>query len=83
MTLNWKHWLGESKKEKPGTSLTPEEIAALLQITPEALKEFEAAYRMEALDTVSDNFFEVNARQAKDQMSKESRLPENLIFRIG
>lgn len=83
MTLSLERWFGKRQKGKPGKALSPEEIAALLQTTPEALKEFEAAYRMEALDAVSDNFFEVNARQAKDQMSKESRLPEDLILRIA
>ena len=83
MALLLDQWFGKGKKGKPEKELTPEEIATLLQTTPEALKEFEAAYRIEALDTVSDNFFEVNARQAKEQMTRESRLPEALIFRIA
>lgn len=40
-------------------------IAKLLQTTPEALEEFEKAYHLGVLEEpVSDNLFEVNAKQA-------------------
>ncbi len=49
-------------------TLSKEEVAELLKISPQALEEFEAAYQKHALSgSLSDNFFEVNAKQAKKE----------------
>lgn len=54
-------------KRNTKTFLTKEEIAEMLKISPEAYEEFEKAYRNNVLISgVSDNFFEVNAKQAAE-----------------
>lgn len=46
-------------------TVNKDEIAAFLQTNPEALNEFEHAYGRLMLDQgPSDNFFEINAKQA-------------------
>ena len=54
-------------------------IAELLKVQPEKLEEFEAAYKQAALseDDISDNFFEVNSRQAS-AISHSRPIPENI-----
>lgn len=47
-----------------GTLLSKDRIAVLLKTTPEALNAFETVYAQHALNVESDNFFEVNSRQA-------------------
>lgn len=46
--------------------LNREQLAKLLQTTPDALQKFEEAYRKEILNnpSMSDNLFEINAKQA-------------------
>lgn len=54
-------------------------IAELLKVQPEKLEEFEAAYKQAALseDNISDNFFDVNSRQAS-AISHSRPIPENI-----
>lgn len=52
--------------KKPNVELTTDQIAELLKTTPEAIKAFEDAYQTQCLDTVSDNFFDINSRQMKN-----------------
>lgn len=49
-------------------SLTKDDIAHLLGTSPEALKEFEDAYRVHVLNNPEspDNYFGINAKQAKE-----------------
>jgi hypothetical protein len=49
---------------KTKTLLSKDEIVEMLKISPEAYDEFEKAYQNIALSNVSDNFFNVNAKQA-------------------
>ncbi|MDE5630260.1 MAG: hypothetical protein K2I70_01535 [Bacilli bacterium] len=53
-------------KGKTPTTIDKEEIAKLLSTNKEALEEFERAYAFHALNEkeLSDNFFEINSRQA-------------------
>lgn len=53
-------------KGKKPTTIDKDEIAKLLSTNKEALEEFEKAYAFYALNSeeLSDNFFEVNSRQA-------------------
>jgi hypothetical protein len=46
------------------TMLSKDEIAEMLKISPEAYEEFEKQYKNAALLSTSDNFFDVNAKQA-------------------
>lgn len=65
---------GENKKEREviymfdflkRKGISKEDIAKMLKTTPDALKDFEDAYKTYALsDTISDNLFEINAKQA-------------------
>lgn len=50
------------------------QIAQMLKTTPEALEAFENAYQTYSESEISDNLFEVNAKQAA---SEKSSLPEN------
>ena len=66
-------------------SLSKDDVAKLLQTTPGALDVFEKSYRP-SLQNVSDNFFEINAKQASAMGKKEEcnnpeliRLKENII----
>lgn len=60
-------------------TITMGEIAKLLSINPKALEAFEQAYSTNILnsDAVSENFFEVNSRQAS-AMNKDAEVKENL-----
>lgn len=61
--------------------LTKDEIAELLNVSPEALESFEKAYN--ATDTISDNIFKINAKQASSLINREkSTVSEELIDRI-
>lgn len=53
--------------KKPDTgnqTMTKDAIAEFLRIHPEALEAFETSYEKNALNEVSDNFFDINSRQA-------------------
>ena len=47
-------------------SISKEDIATLLKTNPNALEEFEKAYTSQVLSQTSDNFFEINSRQANE-----------------
>ena len=51
-------------KKSPQSTLTKDQIAELLKTTPEALEAFEAAYQSQAESEISNNFFDVNAKDA-------------------
>ena len=55
-----------------------DQIADLLKTSPEKLAQFEEAYRKAALcdDTISDNFFDINSRQASAQVRTNAAIPE-------
>ena len=58
-------WLLKRKNDHVG--LTKEEVAELLKIDKTALEEFEKSYEIHALtDSMPENFFEVNAKQAAE-----------------
>ncbi len=68
-------------KQTKKVELTKDEIAELLNVSPEALESFERAYN--AVDSISDNIFKINAKQAKELMSQnESTVSDKLIDRI-
>ena len=48
-------------------SISKEEIAKLLNTNPAALEAFEKAYATQALNTESDNFFDMNSRMAAEE----------------
>lgn len=55
---------------KAKCALTKDEIAEMLKISPEAYGAFEKAYNSNVLYTgTSDNFFEINAKQAAEEKS--------------
>ena len=52
-------------KGTPDTiALDKDAVANLLRVSPEALEAFESAYAKHALNQTSDNFFDINSRQA-------------------
>lgn len=55
-------------KNKDKATLSKDELAAFLKTTPEALEAFENAYKMHVMDdnTISDNLFRVNTKQATE-----------------
>lgn len=60
-------------------------IAELLQTSPEALDAFEATYAATALNEISDNFYQVNSRQAsaiRKSQAEGTVKPENMIQQI-
>lgn len=68
-------------KQIKNVELTKDEIAELLNVSPEALESFERAYN--AVDSISDNIFKINVKQIKEIMSQdESTVSEELINRI-
>ena len=66
--------------KEPNKSMDKDEISRLLQTTPEALEAFETAYSKAAIqmDENSDNFFDVNAKQAKEKL-KEGHMEEKSV----
>ncbi len=52
---------------KAGSILTKDELASILKTNKKALEAFEQSYSIHSLNTVSDNFFEVNAKQAASE----------------
>ena len=60
-------------KENKVDSITKDEIAKLLNTTPEALEAFEKAYKKEVLESenIPENFFKINAKQAAELNKKE------------
>lgn len=74
-------------KKKKDLGMSKEDIAELLKTNPEALAAFERAYEKEALDKISDNMFEVNAKQAAETktgivVSEEYPQLDDIINRI-
>ena len=61
-------------KNRNKAALTKDELAALLKTTPEALKAFEKAYELHSMkdEDMSDNLFEINAKQAASFNHKEN-----------
>ena len=55
--------------KKKATTLTEKELVKLLSTNSKALAAFEDKYKTEVLTKTSDNFFEINAKQAS-QMHK-------------
>lgn len=53
-------------KDKSKAALSKNAVAELLKVNPEALDAFEKAYTAKILDSpkISDNLFEINAKQA-------------------
>lgn len=66
--------------------MSKDKLAEILSTSPEALETFEKAYKKAALDKVSDNFFEVNAKQASLMRGASGQIAspdlERLIGRI-
>lgn len=58
-------------------SLTKDEIAELLKISPELLVKFEEAYQVISNEPEKDNFFKVSAKQAVKE-SKENKLDSGI-----
>lgn len=55
---------------KSKCALTKDEVAEMLKMSPEAYEAFEKAYASNVLQTnISDNFFDVNAKQAAEEKS--------------
>ena len=76
-----------SKLNKNRKSLTKDELASILKTDRQALEAFEQSYNVNVLNTVSDNFFEVNAKQAAAKHegivpSESDSLLQGLINRI-
>lgn len=67
------------KKRNDGVNvrapMTKEAVSELLKITPDALETFEKTYEVAALkaDSMSNNFFSINAQQMKANMQKDER----------
>ncbi len=74
----------EFLKGKKLTTLDKKKIAELLSTNPEALEAFEKAYAIGALDDedISENFFEINSRQAASMMKKGQELDEEKLSDI-
>lgn len=58
---------------------TKEKMASLLKTSPDALIAFEKAYKKYALEDVSENFYEINSRQAS-QAAKDKSQPMEADF---
>ena len=56
--------------------LTREKAAELLKVHPDALAAFEAAYAAAALNHETDNFFDINSRQAAANAAPAQELSE-------
>lgn len=71
-------------KKSPQSILTKDQIAELLKTTPEALEAFEAAYQSQAESEISNNFFDVNAKDAVAALDKSlpSVYPDEMIDRV-
>lgn len=54
--------------------ISKDEIAKLLEVSPELLEQFESAYKSTSLneDKVEDNFFNINAKQAAKENKKNN-----------
>lgn len=55
-------------RDKKRAALAKDEVAAMLQISPEVLEAFETAYKKQILETseISDDLFQINAKQASE-----------------
>lgn len=83
------------KKNKPGKmaqdilmdpgriSLSPDEMAELLETSPDVLRAFEERYQKNAIDvTDPHDLFGMNSRQAAGKMDRSGTCPEDIIKRI-
>ena len=61
-----------SLAKKGHKEISKDEIAELLEVSPELLEKFESAYKSTSLDEnqVEDNFFNINAKQAAKENKK-------------
>lgn len=78
-------WLLEKLFQKESNhSLNKEKIIKMLKLSPEKLAEFDAAYQRRCLqDGVSDNLFEVSAKEAVSLAQKTDQdVPNKIIPRI-
>src|SRR5699024_1848044 len=57
-----------------------DQVAQMLKLNPEQLHAFEQAYRQAALtdEPMSDNFFDMNSRQASQLNKDQAQLPEKI-----
>lgn len=64
--------------DKKKAALSKAAVAELLKTSPEALEAFERAYAAQALNytNVSDNLFEINAKQASELRSHEAEVTD-------
>lgn len=71
--LNLSRLFSPNPDDIKGMPITKDAIAELLKVSPEALAAFEDSYRKGVLDNgpISDNFFEVNAKQASIDIRRE------------
>lgn len=56
-----------NKPKETNSLLNMDSVAEILKVSPEALKSFEESYSKHALNAESDNFFEINAKQATEE----------------
>lgn len=64
---------------KKNENIGKDELIALLKTTPEAFAEYEKAYERFVLNGISDNFFEINSRQAVEQMADNDTIPQDEV----
>lgn len=67
-----------SNTPKSTSRLSEESIVQLLKTTPEALAAFENAYQNLDNNTVSENFFQLNAKQASQMHAESVPITENI-----
>lgn len=69
-------------RKSPEAIVEKEKIARLLKTTPQALKAFEDAYKENVLlnDSLPDNFFDINAKQAAAACSKSDTAEVNTLI---
>lgn len=64
-------------------SLSPDEMAELLETSPEMLRTFEERYQKNAIDVADPHdLFAVNSRQAAGKVDRTGTCPESIIQRI-
>lgn len=70
-----------SQKEKELSTLSKNEIAELLNTTPEALAAFEKTYKKEIIENpnIPENFFKINAKQAT-KLNKKNINKDGIIL---
>ncbi len=80
--FNLKKLFSPKPEDLKEAALTKDAIAELLKVSPEALAAFEASYAKGVLDNgpVTDNYFEVNAKQAAAERSREEIADEAIAL---